>query len=532
MNNLVLTIACGSEYRTVSRITHPTIRNYAKKIGADFISIVKSDSSTPHWEKFQMRNLFGKYDRIAYFDTDIIIRKDTPNIFNLVPINSVGMFNEAPYTDRSRELMIDCCREYGVTLSNWDGRYFNSGVIVASRCHLDLFEKPKKEFFSFYEQTYLNMMIAKMNLSMFSLPYKFNRMTCVDRWTGEHRLESYVVHYAGCPDYRLMMKTAKDDIESWNSGKKFKRHILIRVSGGLGDQINAEPAIRYAKENKIFGDAEISVATHWPRIFRHLEDQDLLVFEHGKFKPKFDTPYFSVDTLPGPDQPMWGVVSNLLCHTVDYCSMAVMRRTLSNEDKRVKLEVNEEDIFEINNLLGGRDQEDLVLVHAGQHWASKTFPKKWWERVVKLLLENGLNVALIGKEDDGRGTVPMDLFGVVDLRDKLSLGGLFALLSKARTLLTNDSAPVHIAGAFDNTIVLIPSCKAPHHVAPWRNGSMEYKTRVIFKKLVIDQLSSSPTEIDGVRGESAPLNWNEFLPEPEEVLEAILWLQDSNTQAR
>ena len=92
--NLILTIAVGDAYQRMSALTHPAIKKYAEKIGADFQCITESDCSTPHWAKFEIYNLLNKYERILYIDTDILVREDTPNLFEIVPQNELGMFNE------------------------------------------------------------------------------------------------------------------------------------------------------------------------------------------------------------------------------------------------------------------------------------------------------------------------------------------------------------------------------------------------------------------------------------------------------
>ena len=61
----VVTIACGDAYQKIAKLTHPTIKAYADKIGAEFIVIDKSDRSSPHWMKFQLHDLLNQYDRIV-----------------------------------------------------------------------------------------------------------------------------------------------------------------------------------------------------------------------------------------------------------------------------------------------------------------------------------------------------------------------------------------------------------------------------------------------------------------------------------
>jgi lipopolysaccharide biosynthesis glycosyltransferase len=380
--NLILTIAIiddklpfGNLYKSIADITHVSIKDYANKIGADFLCIdkFKISNSTPHWEKFQIYDLLNKYERILFIDTDIIIREDCPNIFDVVPLNKIGLFNEAPYTERSKEMMINSCKEYDIKLPSWNGKYYNTGVMVISRCHKYLFKKPNKEYNgSFWEQTYINIKIAENNLEVFELNYKFNRMTCMDQFTGEERHASYIIHYAGCPNPEWVLNIIPKDLQRWkdNNNNVYRRHLYVSVSGGLGDQICAEPAIRFMQKY-IYPNDEIVVATHFPRLFKHL-NSNLSVIEHGKFNPSHDTPYFLMSSLPGPETVTWMIVSNLLSHTVDYCSIALLKRILAVKDKQVHLEVTQTDIDCISDLVD--KPEELILVHPGKHWQSKPQP--------------------------------------------------------------------------------------------------------------------------------------------------------------
>lgn len=529
--NLVLTIAIGSKYREISKLTNESIKNYAKKIGADFKCIDRQEISktTPHWEKFQISSLLDEYDRILYVDSDIIIRDDAPNLFEIVPNGLLGMFNEAKFTDRSKELMIDICKKYGETLRSWDGRYFNSGVMVISQNHRDLFTKPTEEIFSFYEQSYLNMVIARDNIDMFELDYRFNRMTCVDRYTGEDRHASYFIHYAGYPSASGLENIIKDDLKKWKSGFRGNgRHVYISVNGGLGDQMCAEPAIRWMKEN-LYPKDEMIVASHWPRLFEHFKDIGIDVCEHGKSKLKPDTPYFLVTTLPGPDTIQWSIVSHLLCNTTDYVSMSIMHRILPMKDKTIKFKVFDKDRKTIKKYLGD-DWFDYVVVHPGKHWDSKTFPSKYWQDIIDGLIKNGERVCIIGKEERGdppdykagaRGTVDVDASNCIDLRNKLNLGELGALFEKAKCLISNDSAPIHLAGAFDIEIILLPSCKNPDHVLPYRNGSIYYKTKTFYKNLPIDDVESRPTQISPTEAGSIKRQWIDYLEDPQKIIDYI-----------
>lgn len=530
-DNLVLTIAVGDSYQKMAKLTHPTLELYAKRIDADFISINSATTSTPHWEKFnQIYGLLNKYKRIFYLDTDIIIRDDCPSIFDIVPYGQIGLFDEMPYTNQRNLSLIESCKDYGIILKDWNGRYYNSGVMVVSRMHKELFIKPEKEVFNFYEQGYFNANLARIlesagnELSVFDLPYWFNRMTCMDSYIGEDRFASYIIHYAGYPNLNFVLDLIEKDIERWGIDKKkggyyYKKHILINVQGGLGDQICAEPVIRFMQKY-VFKEDDVTVLTHFPRIFKHIKD--IKLFAYGEFMREQDIPYYSVFSLPGPETPMWRYVSNLMCHTLDFASMSILRRTLPNKDKQIKIDVDAEDIHKVIEVVGKKELSELILIHPGRHWQSKTFPIAWWQEVVDELSREKLPACIIGKDESTRGVLDIKVpEGVTDTRNLLDLGGLIALISKAKVLISNDSAPIYIAGAFDNHIVLIPTCKHPDHILPFRNGSQQYKTTVLYKNLACYEFDSRPTSIYGVLGDKLKQDYSFYLPSPKDVVEKI-----------
>jgi hypothetical protein len=365
--NAILTVCIGDEYKRISEFTYPMIKKYANRVGADFVVIDKSSGSTPHWEKFSIFHLLNKYERIIYIDTDVIVRDDCPNLFDIVPSTKLGAFNEFPFTSNRQESLFRACEDYGIKLERWNGKYYNTGVMVISRIHKYLFKKPIKESFNFYEQGYLNLVFSQnirtnaaqvYGLEVFDLSYKFNRMACMDSFTGEERHASYIIHYAGFPSLEFVLQLIPKDLKRWQDTVPeyhYRRHILINVGGGLGDQINAEPAIRFLKNNVYLGD-DVSIQTHFPSLFKHL---DLPTYFHGEFVPKPDTPYYTVHSLPGPETITWTVVSNLLCHTVDFCSMALLRRTLPLKDRQPILTVTLEDMADMLDVVGRQEKYEI-----------------------------------------------------------------------------------------------------------------------------------------------------------------------------
>lgn len=537
MKKAVVTICIGDEFKNISILTYPTLKAYADRINAEFI-IINSCKTTPHWEKFQIFDLLNTYDRIIYLDTDLIVRDDCPDLFEIVPYNKIGGFNEAKFVSREYSL-IETARAYDIDAGNinWNGKYYNSGVLVISKCHKYFFKKPDKEYSNFYEQGYINLKIAieesrrkKEESLMFDLSYKLNRMTCLDI-SGEPRFASYIVHYAGYHYFTTsneILGIISNDIETWKKAApdySYKRNIAVIVSGGMGDQVDAEPTLRYLE--KVYKDeANIVVTTHWPRLFKHSKYP---VINHDEFDHRLYNPFYKMATFPDPTTITYSVVSNLLCHTIDYCSIAALQRTLPVESKIIKLITTEEDDRELDDILGGFDLNKAVLIHAGRHWNSKSFPEEWWQWIVDNISEK-IPVCLIGTDDhENRGAYQLKLRGnSINLIDRTSVGMLISVISRAPVLISNDSVPVHMAGAFDNWIVMMPTCKHPDHVLPFRKTpdgviTNQHKAIALYKKLTLDDCDQRPTTWieGGATAESKKDSWEVYLPEVDEVCEAV-----------
>ena len=484
--NLVLTISIGEFYENLSKYTLPSIKKYAKRIGADFINITEKDPNyiTQKWNKFHIHELLNKYKRILYMDIDLIVREDTPNLFDIVPENKLGMFNEGAYAPRL-EYLEQASTYYNepIKVKSWNGKFYNSGIMVISRMHKQIFKLPRGFDFVETDQPYINLRILNDKITMFDLDHKYNRMDILDKFTGISRLDSYIVHYAGAPK-EILLSVLQKDVDQWKiDGPEYKyvRNILISVTAGMGDQLCAEPAIRYTE--KVYPDANIFVVSHFTRLFEHL---DMPVFDYDQWKGMQDA-VMTLYTCPDDEQAEHKL-SHVLFHPTDFATMSMIKRTIPHADKTIKLKLDVEDVSSIVDMLKDKPHDrKLVLVHPGKWWPSKTFPIEWWQKVIDGLSEK-LCVGLIGKTiDDKQGFVPVTCpANGYDFREITTLGEMMALISLSKVLVTNDSSPLHIAGAFDNWIVVMPTCKHEDHILPYRNGTQRYKTRALYKKLLLN----------------------------------------------
>lgn len=228
--NLVATIANGNNFEQLFSISRRYMENYADKIGADFLVLKENGNhANPGYRKFDISEYLDMYDRIMYLDIDIIVANDTPNLFEIVPADAIGMFREngaVPMVEYwTRHDLLKIFGKYrvkyieavGIDAFNkmfpmWESLicrnnidYFNSGVVIYSREHRHIFELPHVEIgHPRYEQTYFNILLAKHNAKMFHLDVRYNRMNGWEMFNRAHLVPSYdscyLLHAAGSLD--------------------------------------------------------------------------------------------------------------------------------------------------------------------------------------------------------------------------------------------------------------------------------------------------------------------------------------------
>ena len=518
---VIVTSVIGEKYEAIWKLTGPTVEAYADRIGADLIVIKENPhGSTAHWVKFSLYEILHKmYRRASWIDADIIIRKDAPDIFDLVPEDRLGIFNEGRFAPRSIAVH-EAMQVYKVELPDWDRiSYFNTGVMVISQDQRHLFNQPEgivRQKYNFGEQTYLNLRIQQRKVPVFELSHHFNRMSILDSITGISRLSSWFVHYAGYPGDTILT-TIKNDLKGWEkdgADHYYPPVLFLNISGGLGDQVCAEPVVRYIRE-RVYPDARIFAISTYPELFSHIPG---ITVSDKPPDIKVDAVYrmdFHPDRTKSHHQNM---IYNL-SHPVDYISLQTLKRILPVKDKQIRLPDPAEPY---------PDNHGLVLVHPGTGWESKTFPVEWWQAVIDGLTETGFRVGVIGRNLQKAGITPeaehsflpvQIPYGAIDFRDQLSTADLMGLIKVSPLLISNESAPIHIAGAFDNYIILIPTNKHPEHVLPYRNGSVWYKAAALYKHAAFEdyQFRPSNAEAESIARLKKPIT--HYLPDPQEVIE-------------
>lgn len=190
--NVVVTLCYGKSFERLGKLTIQRMEEYAKKCDADFI-IWNDAGNYSHvvFKKYDIYNLFKMgYDRVLFLDLDIIVKKDAENIFDIVPYDKIGMFNETPLNlawysihevmnKYNKELVKLKRHKETINPTKWDKQYFNVGVIVASKCHMKFFEKPFVEIIDMFpEQGLMNFDRMRLNIPFYDIGYKFNALSC------------------------------------------------------------------------------------------------------------------------------------------------------------------------------------------------------------------------------------------------------------------------------------------------------------------------------------------------------------------
>lgn len=205
MKNLIVTRADDS-IREMSDITHPIIKQYAKKCDADFYILNKEPPTNtfdnhPHFRIMEVYDLYEKYERILVLDSDILINPVCPNLFDMVPVDHIGsIFEDIGSRLQARRNTIMESQKLFPDIG-WTKGYINTGVFMTSKCHREIFTPIDGKYYVLWgcDDIHLGYQINKMGFPIFELPYQFNHMSMFsEAWNGHaDRFNSYIIHYAG-----------------------------------------------------------------------------------------------------------------------------------------------------------------------------------------------------------------------------------------------------------------------------------------------------------------------------------------------
>ena len=182
---------------------------YAKKCGADYVELLGDQN--PQWpisNKYRLSQVTKAYEKTVYFDCDVVVREDTPNLFTETPDDKISAYDEwRCWVDRDdtawilqqQEIIADKIlgpEDRGQFLQTGrfvNNKMLNGGVLVIPRALWYYYQQPSKAYPKHwcFDQNYLTLLLPESKLNRQS--YKFNCSYTERRFYIKQR-DSYIVH--------------------------------------------------------------------------------------------------------------------------------------------------------------------------------------------------------------------------------------------------------------------------------------------------------------------------------------------------
>tara|TARA_R100000008_G_C3575379_1_gene164894 strand:- start:1051 stop:1755 length:705 start_codon:yes stop_codon:yes gene_type:complete len=194
-----------------AELTHPILRRYADRVGADFMVLDEAvdckeavggiGNGVYQYRIMKHYDLHAIYDRILHLDSDMLLTPDCPDLFKEVPYDQIGSIYEDLGSRKHQRVqcMMNAQSQYGDI--GWRENYINTGVFVTSKMHRDIYQKINNKYFVDWgtDDIHIGYLIKKLGYTIKELPYQFNHMTMFsEAWNGSpDRFDSHIIHYAG-----------------------------------------------------------------------------------------------------------------------------------------------------------------------------------------------------------------------------------------------------------------------------------------------------------------------------------------------
>lgn len=138
--------------------------------------------------------------------------------------------------------------------------------------------------------------------------------------------------------------------------------------------------------------------------------------------------------------------------------------------------VTDKEKAEVRQFLKNTDVNKLkVTIAPGTVWETKRYPEKYYVEIIKFLLDNNYEVILIGGKNDVElcKSIEMQFNGkIFNSTGKFSVPQTIYLLKNSKLLISNDSAPTHMAMAADiPTLTIFCSTVPQFGFIPYNNKS-------------------------------------------------------------
>ena len=228
---------------------------------------------------------------------------------------------------------------------------------------------------------------------------------------------------------------------------------------GLGDSVCAEPVIRYAMERYY---PDLKIWTDYPELYGHLGC--VVPHTYNEVDRIVSASPHMVQDSKMVTHPMASYLQAGLIRSIDLISFMLLRQQLPMQHQTPRLVPDPVLIKNLHHQFP--DLKNSWLIHPGHGDPLRSFGRDYWNGIAKEIGECFVIGKMFKRFDQNFGSYPLD-YGV-DVRNDWSLEGLIAACSIAKGIITNDSGPLHVMGAFDKWIVAIPTIRDAGYLFPTR----------------------------------------------------------------
>lgn len=206
----IITVANGTQFVEMLRMTRPFMQAYADRVNADLIDL---DNDTESWgpmEKFRTWHFAQQYDEVLFVDADCVIKPECPDLFSMYTQSIVA------HDDWSRLFKTDWLERERAAVSSKTGisiehtaQCLNSGVVLSRRSSADIWKRPEADIGNSHcaEQIWLEHCIdkrVKEGATLGRLDVRANWQwwfSTHDEGSFEAGLaDAWIVHFANAPN--------------------------------------------------------------------------------------------------------------------------------------------------------------------------------------------------------------------------------------------------------------------------------------------------------------------------------------------
>lgn len=190
-----------------------------------------------------------------------------------------------------------------------------------------------------------------------------------------------------------------------------------------------------------------------------------------------------------------------------------------NEDKEYKIQLYPGTLEKetVDEMLKNVDK-NMIVVAVGSKWNTKRWPLEYFNELLQWLdKDEKSTIVLVGGNEEKNYDVYLGE-NIIDLRGKTTLLELAEVIKRAKLVITNDSSPIHIASAFEDTKIFAifgPTVKELGFF-PWSKNSK------VFQR---EELKCRPCSLHG--GDKCPKQHFKCMMEilPTDIYQEILKLE-------